>query len=117
MVGYFYVLVSFNAIGFWASTWNRTGLAVFANGLLALRSGWANYQIPVTLLAFMLFLASAAVFLYALCRRRQLLRDQNAMGPPAMPCGWQPPVTSSGDESHRSTQGERPDPRHLAPIH
>lgn len=67
-----------------ALAWNRTGLAVFANGLLALRSGWTNHQTPVTLLAFMLFLASAAVFLYALCRRRQLLSGQSVTGPPAL---------------------------------
>lgn len=67
-----------------ALAWNRTGLAVFVNGLLALRSGWGSHQIPVTLLAFMLFLASAAVFIYALRRRRQLLSNQSVTGAPAL---------------------------------
>ncbi|MDE1167721.1 MAG: DUF202 domain-containing protein [Pseudomonas sp.] len=67
-----------------ALSWNRTGLAVFANALLALRSGWVNKEVPITLLAFALLVASAAAFLYGAWRRRQLLGGQGASAPPAM---------------------------------
>lgn len=65
-----------------ALSWNRTGLAVLTNALLALRSGWVHQQTPVTLLALALLLASASLFFYGEWRRRQLL-DRAVTGAPS----------------------------------
>ncbi|WP_150782915.1 DUF202 domain-containing protein [Pseudomonas fluorescens] len=66
-----------------ALSWSRTGWAVLANALLALRSGWANQQVPITLLACALLVASGAVVLYGARRRRQLLSGQAVIAPSA----------------------------------
>jgi hypothetical protein len=66
-----------------ALSWSRTGWTVLANALLALRSGWVNREVPITLLAFALLLASAAAVLYGAWRRRQLLGGEAVIAPPA----------------------------------
>ncbi|NBA94820.1 DUF202 domain-containing protein [Pseudomonas sp. R5(2019)] len=67
-----------------ALSWSRTGWAVLANALLALRSGWVNQEVPITLLAFALLVASGAAVLYGAWRRRQLLSAQAVIAPPAI---------------------------------
>ncbi|WP_217349237.1 DUF202 domain-containing protein [Polaromonas sp. C04] len=67
-----------------ALAWNRTGLAVLANALLALRSGWASRDAPITILAFVLLVAAGAAVLYGAWRRRHLLNRRGVVGPPAI---------------------------------
>ncbi|WP_191632884.1 DUF202 domain-containing protein [Pseudomonas fluorescens] len=67
-----------------ALSWSRTGWAVLANALLALRSGWTNHEVPITLLAFSLLFASGAAVFYGAWRRRQLLSAQASIAPPAL---------------------------------
>lgn len=67
-----------------ALAWNRTGWAILAVALLALRSGWVNQAVAVTLLAFVLLAASAAVMVYGIWRRRQLLSAKVSIAPPAI---------------------------------
>ena len=66
-----------------ALAWNRTGLAVLVNALLALRSGWTGRGAPITALGFVLLLASGAIILYGAWRRRHLLSVQGALAPSA----------------------------------
>ncbi|MGH6628257.1 MAG: DUF202 domain-containing protein, partial [Burkholderiales bacterium] len=67
-----------------ALAWNRTGLAVLANALLALRSGWVSRETPITILAIALLVASGAAVLYGAWRRRHLLSGQGTTAPPAI---------------------------------
>jgi uncharacterized membrane protein YidH (DUF202 family) len=67
-----------------ALSWSRTGWAVLANALLALRSGWTHQQVPITLLAVSLLFASGAAVFYGAWRRRQLLSTQASIAPPAL---------------------------------
>lgn len=67
-----------------ALSWSRTGWAILANALLALRSGWVNQAVAVTLLAFALLAASGAVMLYGGWRRRQLSSGHAFTAPPAI---------------------------------
>ena len=67
-----------------ALAWSRTGLAVLVNALLALRSGWASRQTPITVLAFVLLVAAGAAVFYGGWRRRQLLSARGAVAPPAV---------------------------------
>jgi uncharacterized membrane protein YidH (DUF202 family) len=67
-----------------ALAWNRTGLAVLVNALLALRTGWVSRTTPITALAFALLMASGAAFLYGAWRRRHLLNGRGATAPPAI---------------------------------
>lgn len=64
-----------------ALAWNRTGLAMLANALLALRSGWASREAPITVLAFTLLVATAAAIFYGARRRRHLLNSQGRTAP------------------------------------
>jgi uncharacterized membrane protein YidH (DUF202 family) len=57
-----------------ALAWNRTALAVLANGLVALRSGWAGGHAAITTLAVTLLFAGGATFAYGLWRGRQLMK-------------------------------------------
>ena len=68
-----------------ALSWNRTGLAIFANALLALRSGWTNRDVPVTALALVLLLAAGAVMAYGAWRRQQMLSSVHSIAAPALP--------------------------------
>ncbi len=70
-----------------ALAWNRTGLAVLANALLAFRSGWTKSAAPVTALAFALLFAAAAVFIYGAWRRKHLLEGQDALAPSSVAIG------------------------------
>ncbi|MCU1558501.1 MAG: hypothetical protein JWN09_2496 [Microbacteriaceae bacterium] len=56
-----------------ALAWNRTGLAVLVNGLLALRSGWISGQPTFVVAGAVLLAAAAAAVLYGAWRRRHLL--------------------------------------------
>jgi uncharacterized membrane protein YidH (DUF202 family) len=58
--------------------WSRTALAVLANALLILRSGWANERDPIMLLGLVLLLAAAAVYWLGYGRRRELLAGRSA---------------------------------------
>lgn len=55
-----------------ALSWNRTGLAVLANALLALREGWHGQHGPISVLACVMLTAAAAAVIYGAWRRRQL---------------------------------------------
>ncbi len=67
-----------------ALSWNRTGLAMLANALLALRAGWVSRDTPITILAFALLIAAGAAVLYGAWRRRHLLNGRGAIAPPAI---------------------------------
>ncbi|MCY1406205.1 hypothetical protein D9M71_214640 [compost metagenome] len=67
-----------------ALSWSRTGWAVLANALLALRTGWTNHEVPITLLAFVLLVASGAAVCHGAWRRRQLLDYQVVVAPSAI---------------------------------
>lgn len=64
-----------------ALAWNRTGLAVLANGLLALRSGWGSQQTAITGLALALLIAAGGVLVYGAWRHRQLLNGTPVTAP------------------------------------
>jgi uncharacterized membrane protein YidH (DUF202 family) len=66
-----------------ALAWNRTGMAVFANALLALRAGWTTGVLAVTALAFALLIASASAFAFGAWRRYRLLSPGNDIAPSA----------------------------------
>ncbi|HEU0199380.1 MAG TPA: DUF202 domain-containing protein [Burkholderiaceae bacterium] len=51
-----------------ALAWNRTSLAIVANGLLALRAGWISGQAAIVVLALALLIAAGAAFVYGLWR-------------------------------------------------
>jgi uncharacterized membrane protein YidH (DUF202 family) len=67
-----------------ALSWNRTGLAVLANALLALRSGWANREAPVTALALALLVAAGAVMIYGTWRRQHILDEGDSIASSAL---------------------------------
>ncbi len=67
-----------------ALAWSRTGLAVVANGLLVLRSGWTSGEASLTFVAFALLVAAGAAILYGGWRRRHLLNGLGTTAPPAI---------------------------------
>ena len=67
-----------------ALAWNRTGLAVLVNALLALRSGWSSGDRPIIFLAVALLVAAGAAVFYGAWRRRQLLSARVMIAPPAI---------------------------------
>jgi len=67
-----------------ALAWSRTGLAVFVNALLALRSGWVNQQTSITVLGLVLLIAAAAAALCGAWRRRRLSGSGDGLAPPAL---------------------------------
>ena len=67
-----------------ALAWNRTGLVMLANALLALRAGWASRETPITVLAFVLLVAAGAAILYGAWRRRHLLNGRGMIAPSAI---------------------------------
>lgn len=62
-----------------ALSWNRTGLAVLVNALLALRSGWTNREAPVTALALALLVAAGAVMVHGAWRRQRMLDEGDSI--------------------------------------
>ena len=66
-----------------ALAWNRTALALFVNASLALRAGLSNGRTAIAGVGIALLLASAACAACGTWRRRALLRDPRASGPPA----------------------------------
>jgi uncharacterized membrane protein YidH (DUF202 family) len=71
-----------------ALAWNRTGLAVLANALLALRTGWSSGQTTLSAVAIALLMASGATICYGAWRRRQLLGSAASIAPPARAMAW-----------------------------
>jgi uncharacterized membrane protein YidH (DUF202 family) len=67
-----------------ALAWSRTGLAVFVNAVLALRSGWASGETSITVLGLALLVAAAAAALCGGWRRRHLLSGHPMIAPPAI---------------------------------
>lgn len=67
-----------------ALSWSRTGLAVFANALLALRTGWVNREAPITALALALLIAAGAVMAYGTWRRRHMLSGADSVAVSAL---------------------------------
>jgi uncharacterized membrane protein YidH (DUF202 family) len=67
-----------------ALAWSRTGLAVFVNALLALRSGWANDETSITILGLALLMASGAAALCGGWRRKHLVSGRHGIAPPAI---------------------------------
>jgi uncharacterized membrane protein YidH (DUF202 family) len=67
-----------------ALAWSRTGLAVFVNAVLALRSGWVNGETSITILGLALLMAAAAAALCGGWRRRHLLSGHPMIAPPAI---------------------------------
>lgn len=65
-----------------ALAWNRTGLVVLVNALLALRTGWLSGEKFISTLALTLLVAAGAVILYGAWRRRQLLHEKAISAPP-----------------------------------
>ncbi|MBH3430149.1 DUF202 domain-containing protein [Pseudomonas alkylphenolica] len=59
-----------------ALSWSRTGLAVLANALLALREGWHGQHGPISVLACVMLVAAAAAVIYGTWRRQQLLNGE-----------------------------------------
>jgi uncharacterized membrane protein YidH (DUF202 family) len=70
-----------------ALAWSRTGLAVFVNALLALRSGWLSSQAPITVLGITLLIASAAAALFGAWRRRHLMSRDGVTALPPLAIG------------------------------
>ncbi len=66
-----------------ALAWNRTGLAMFVNALLAFRAGWEGRAAPITAAAFALLIAACAAFAYGAWRRHHLLSAAEALAPRA----------------------------------
>ena len=67
-----------------ALAWNRTGLAVVTNALLALRAGWTSGRASLIFLAFALLVAAGAAAAYGAWRRRHLLDGHGTIAPPAV---------------------------------
>ncbi len=67
-----------------ALAWNRTGLAVLVNALLALRAGWSSKEVPITALALVLLLAAGAAVFYGGWRRRHLVSGGTPVAPSAL---------------------------------
>lgn len=57
---------------------------MLANALLALRSGWANRENPITVLAFALMVAAGAAIFYGAWRHRHLLNGYGRTAPSAI---------------------------------
>jgi uncharacterized membrane protein YidH (DUF202 family) len=67
--------------------WNRTGMALCANGLLALRAGLTGQRPGTTLLAAVILAASALVMLAASWRKRRLCDGDVRQVPAALMAG------------------------------
>lgn len=65
-----------------ALAWNRTGLAVLVNALLAFRAAWISDQEFISVLAWMLLIAAGWVLLYGASRRRQFVSGLATSAPP-----------------------------------
>src|SRR5688500_391946 len=66
-----------------ALAWSRTALAVLANALLVLRSGWVSERITITAFGCGLLVAAAAIYLHGSWRRRELRTAYRAVAPRA----------------------------------
>lgn len=70
-----------------ALAWSRTSLALFANGLLTLRTGWINGESFITALAGLLLFGAVAMGAYGRFRRGQLIGLEVPSAPPAFAMG------------------------------
>jgi uncharacterized membrane protein YidH (DUF202 family) len=70
-----------------ALSWNRTGLALGVNALLALRTGWVDGHIELTVIGVLLLLTAAAAVVYGNRRGRALSGHDGHHVPPAAPSG------------------------------
>lgn len=61
--------------------WSRTGLALAANALLALRAGFAREQPVATIVGLLLLIAAAFVVGFGFARKRELVRGEVAAVP------------------------------------
>lgn len=66
-----------------ALAWSRAALALLANSLLVLRSGWVNERTTVSALGFVLLFAAAALYVQGVWRRSELLATHRAVAPRA----------------------------------
>lgn len=62
--------------------WSRTGLAVFVNAALALRTGAASGRVHITVLGIVLMFAAGATVLFGAMRARHLLHAPELAAPP-----------------------------------
>lgn len=70
-----------------ALAWNRTGLAVVVNALLALRAGWTSGRLALVVVAFALLVAAAGAIFYGAWRQRHLSSGDGMTAPPAIAVG------------------------------
>ncbi|MEG2579831.1 DUF202 domain-containing protein [Comamonas sp.] len=68
-----------------ALSWSRTGLAIFANALLALRSGWIHQEMLMTAMGLILLTAAGVVLAYGAFRQQYMLCGADSIAVPAMP--------------------------------
>ncbi|WP_176513069.1 DUF202 domain-containing protein [Pseudomonas faucium] len=67
-----------------ALSWSRTGWAMLANALLALRAGWHAQPVPDSLPGCTLLVAAVAMGLYGCRRREQLSSARTCTAVPAL---------------------------------
>lgn len=68
-----------------ALSWNRTGLALAVNALLALRTGWVDGHIALAVVGVLLLLCAGAAVVYGNRRGRALSGHDGHQIPPAAP--------------------------------
>ena len=67
-----------------ALSWRRTAAAVVVNGLLVLRSGVTTERAAITVLAVVLLIAAAGLFVFGAWRWRVLLSARDDVTAPAL---------------------------------
>jgi uncharacterized membrane protein YidH (DUF202 family) len=67
-----------------ALAWNRTGLAIVVNALLALRAGWTSERPMLVVVAFVLLIAAGGAIVYGAWRQRHLSTGLGMTAPPAL---------------------------------
>jgi uncharacterized membrane protein YidH (DUF202 family) len=69
-----------------ALSWNRVGMLLVANAVLALRAGWVSGRPSYSVVGALLVLAAASAIAYGGVRRHQLLSaESRGLGPPTAP--------------------------------
>ena len=64
-----------------ALAWSRTALALLANSLLILRSGWVTERTTITALGLVLLIAAAGLHWHGAWRHRELVSPNGAVAP------------------------------------
>lgn len=62
-----------------ALSWSRTGLAIFANALLALRSAWIHQEMLMTAMGLILLISGGIVMAYGAFRQQHMLSSVNSI--------------------------------------